>query len=197
MKKPYSIVIAAALAASGMTLIGCHNSDKNSNPDAAVGGMTGGGSTDTYGTSSNARYQSTGNIGVDSGAQTPARPLAPVPNDTTYGNNPPMPAQTPVAPAGGTGGAGSGTSTPANTGNNQGSSTTGGESGAGVRSEVRPPANTNTNRNTTASPGAVIGGTAGNGSTYRRGPTTNPSEAGRSETGRSETGRSETSGNTH
>lgn len=193
MSKPYGIVVAAALAVGGMGVVGCQNSNKpDTAPTASVGGETGGGSTDSYGTSTNARYKSTGNIGVDTGAQTPATPPAPVRNDTTYGNNPPAPPQTPVGPSGSTGTY----TTGGNTGNYQGS-TTGRESGAGVRTEVRPPANTNTNTNgTTAAPGAVVGGTTGTGTSYRVRPTTNPSESGRSETGRSETGRSETSGTT-
>lgn len=187
MNKPYGIVVAAALAVSGMLVAGCHNSDTNNPPPpSSVGGVSGGGSTDSYGTSTNARYKSTGNIGVDTGAQ-PATPPAPVRNDTTYGNNPPAPPQTPVGPSGSTGSTGTGTSTTGNTGNYQGS-TTGRESGEGVRTEVRPPANSNTNTNgNTSAPFPAAGGTTGNGTNYRNGPTTNPSESGRSETGRSET----------
>lgn len=163
MNKPFGIVVAAALAVGGMAVVGCQNKNADNNPPASVGGVGGGGSTDSYGTSSNARFKSTGNIGVDSGAAT--APPAPVRNDTTYGNNPPEPAQTPVAPSGGTGGTGSGVNAPG-TGTFQGS-TTGNESGAGVRTEVRPPANTSNNNNATGgTSGAAVGGTNGNGTTY-------------------------------
>lgn len=138
MNKPYGIVVAATLAVSGMVVVGCKSSNENpnTNPAASVGGMTGGGSTDSYGTSTNARYQATGNIGTGPSEQTPATPPAPVPNDTVYGNPAPAPAQTPVGPSGGTGGAGNGVYAPG-TGTFQGS-ITGHEAGAGTRYEVRP-----------------------------------------------------------
>jgi hypothetical protein len=102
MRKTVQFMAAAALAVGGMTFVGCQ--DKN-NPQATPagynGGMSGGGSTDTYGTGPNDRYRDTGNTGVDTGAGpgtgNAAGNNAPAPaggNSGTPGQ--PAPGQTPV-----------------------------------------------------------------------------------------------------
>lgn len=176
MKKTYGIVTAAALAVGGLALVGCHNNNPDTEPSASNIGVGGGGSTDSYGTGADARMRSTGNIGVNSGGGVETNTgVTPEPavtaGERTPNNQPP---QTPSSPAGGTGGAGSGTYSNGS-GTFQGS-TTGNESGAGVRTNVRPVPNTNTNVNRNA--GEVVGGTRGNGSTgtgqIAPGPTTRP-----------------------
>ena len=100
-----------------------------------------------HGTGPDARMRSTGNIGVNSGGAASNNGVTPEPAASgelkTTNNQPP---QTPIGPGGGTGGAGSGTAA-TGTGSFQGS-TTGNESGAGVRTNEtnsgnRAPANNN------------------------------------------------------
>src|SRR5437016_8499972 len=59
MQKPVALTAAAALAFGGLTFIGCQNGEYGTT-------MTGGGSTDTYGTTSYDRYRG-GNIGTGAG----------------------------------------------------------------------------------------------------------------------------------
>lgn len=68
MRQYLGLVAAAALAIGGINLMGCQHNDGNDRT-ADNGGMTGGGSTDTYGTDANSRYRG-GNMGTDTGSGT-------------------------------------------------------------------------------------------------------------------------------
>lgn len=162
MKKSYGIMAAAALAVGGMAFVGCHSNNPDGNPPAEVGGVGGGGSTDTYGTGADARMRSTGNIGVDSGGTASNNGLTPQPAAVNERPTNVQPPQTPVGPAGGTGvtggsglTSGSGGSTSTGAGNDQGN--------AGPRTDTTPNAGTPNNGN--GNTGAVVGGTNGNGTT--------------------------------
>ena len=157
MRSKARFFTVAALALAGLTFVSCQN-DNNSAPSAGYnGGMSGGGSTDTYGTSDNARYRSTGNIGMDTGAGGAAGSGA----ANGGGIGAPAPAGgnagTPGQPAPG--------QTPLNNGSNGGVTNSGtGEgslpSSAGSSNSPYVPANTNG----PSGGGSVLGGTGGNGS---------------------------------
>lgn len=121
MSKSYGIVAAAALAVGGMAMLGCHNNNPDTSPSASMGGVGGGGSTDSYGTGPDARLRTTGNIGVSSSDTASNNGGIPQPavtaGERTPNNQPP---QTPSGPGG---------------------STTGNDSGAGARTNTSPPGN--------------------------------------------------------
>ena len=60
-----SLVLAAALAMSGIGIVGCQSDSNGNHPGNSS--MTGGGSTDTYGNNPNDRYRGSGNQGVGVG----------------------------------------------------------------------------------------------------------------------------------
>lgn len=160
MKKSYGILAAAALAVGGMTFVGCHNNNPDTEPTASVGGVGGGGSTDTYGTGSDARMRSTGNIGVDSGGTASNNGVTPQPAAVNERPTNVQPPQTPVSPAGGTGVTGGGI--------NAGSGPTDNTPRTDTRTETSPNATPSNNGNTNTgnnNSGAVLGGTNGNGTT--------------------------------
>lgn len=128
MKKSYGILAAAALAVGGMAMVGCHNNNPDTNPSASNIGVGGGGSTDSYGTGPDARLRSTGNIGVNTGGDVTNNGVTPQPAAVSERPTQTQPPQTPIAPGGGTGGAGSGTYAPGN-GGTQGSANPAGANG--------------------------------------------------------------------
>jgi hypothetical protein len=154
-----------------MAFVGCHNNNPDTSPTASTGGVGGGGSTDSYGTGPDARLRSTGNIGVNSGETVGNNGVSPAvtAGERTPNNQPP---QTPTGPGGGTGAAGTGNYSNG-TGNVQGS-TTGRESGAGVRTNAVPNNKNPNSGNNNA--GAVVGGTAGNGTTGTGQPVPGPNQ---------------------
>ena len=158
MKKSYGILAAAVLAAGGMAFVGCHNNNPDTAPTASVGGVGGGGSTDTYGTGADARMRSTGNIGVDSGGTASNNGVTPQPAAVNERPTNVQPPQTPVSPAGGTGVTGGAINSGAPSDNTPRTDT---------NPNVTPPSNTPSNNGNTNTgnnnSGAVVGGTNGNG----------------------------------
>jgi len=81
MRSIVSVVASAAMAVGASSFMGCQPNNPNVDSSGSAAGTGGGRSTDTYGTSSNARYRSTGNIGTGMGAG-PGGPTSP--DSTVY-----------------------------------------------------------------------------------------------------------------
>ena len=169
MSKTHALVTAAAVAIGGLVWTGCQPDNRDTGTSAMDTG--GGGSTDSYGTDTNARYRSGGNIGTSVGPG-PGAPAAasdsslyPTTRDTTTVAPGGEGGATAGAPDAGTGGVVGATN------NGQGASPgpSGTDSGVGPRTSTRiPPGSVGNNGNNAGNTGTgttgVTGGGANNGS---------------------------------
>ena len=167
MKNGFALAaIAASLTISGAGLVGCQNSNNPDNPPPTYnGGMTGGGSTDSYGTGALmpdiARWKHRNWFWKWAqayirrrGRPSSARRTSASPRRwRRNGRERPAPGQTPLPPGGSTGGTGGAVAIRTY------------NSGTGGQQTPPPSPGANTGAAPTGNAGSILGGTSGNGST--------------------------------